>query len=257
MKIPLYTSLLIMLFVAAISAPLRADQTYLGEIRQVGQGTMATWTTVNQDGAPTAIGVTLTTGVLDGLPTQQPDYEYVLALPTQAARTPFTHFALDWNPHGHDPVAVYGVPHFDFHFYIISSQERAAITATGADLARVERIPAPAFVPHGYVATPGGVPHMGAHWVDPAAPEFHGQPFAETFIYGFYNGRMAFIEPMLTLAYLRTNPQVDRAIALPEAYPVSGYYPTRFTIQSDPQHGEYTVALRGLTWRAAPVAGRG
>src|SRR4051812_20501784 len=32
-------------------------------------------------------------------------------------RSFFDHVTIDWNPHGHHPIPIYGKPHFDFHFY--------------------------------------------------------------------------------------------------------------------------------------------
>ena len=42
---------------------------------------------------------------------------------------------------------------------------------------------------------------MGWHWIDPLSPEFTGQPFSKTYIYGYYGGELSFVEPMITLAY--------------------------------------------------------
>src|SRR5262249_31536220 len=83
---------------------------------------------------------------------------------------------------GHDPEAVYKVPHFDFHFYLISPSERERITARGDDLLKCGK-PLPAeFVPEGYVPAPGSEePGMGYHWVEPGSHEFHGKAFTHTF----------------------------------------------------------------------------
>ena len=151
-----------------------------GETKAIGHGVITSWLTLNPDGSPAALWVTMTEGALENLPTT--DTEVGLTLPYEAYLTPFTHFALDWNPQGHVPMQFYGVPHFDFHFYLLMPEERMMITATGDDIAVLEKKPVPDYIPQGYIATPGGVPMMGAHWVNPASPEFHGQPFTQTFI---------------------------------------------------------------------------
>lgn len=225
--------------------PTPDTRTFLGEPHTVGHGTIRTWVTVDPDRLPLAFGVTFTEGALTGLPAT--DTEYPLRFPAQADETGFTHFVMNWNPHGHIPQAIYGAPHFDFHFYLISPEVRGQITATGEDLARVHQAPAPAEVPRGYVAAPGGhEPRMGAHWVDPASPEFHGQPFGETFIYGFYGGHLAFLEPMVTLAYLRSRATACREISQPAAYPKPGFYPTQYLLSYDPRARSYTLAMRNL-----------
>ncbi|HEY3377595.1 MAG TPA: DUF5602 domain-containing protein [Armatimonadota bacterium] len=225
-------------------------RTYLGEIRPVGQGTVATFVTVDPGGNPVTLGVTFTPGLFIGLPPIMS--EAPLAFPAQAQGLPFTHFVLNWNPQGHFPVEFYGAPHFDFHFYLITPEVRSGITATGEDAARVAKVPPPQYVPQGYVYAPGGEePRMGAHWIVPSFPEFHGTPFTESFIFGTYNGRLAYLEPMMTVAWLHTRSFVDKAIPQPPAYEVAGYYPTRYRISYDPARTLYTVALTGFTYRRA------
>jgi len=214
----------------------------------VGNGSAYTWVLQDGQGNLLAIGINLTEQALAGLPAE--DTEFVLPLPRQAKATPFAHVVLNWNPHGHIPPGIYDVPHFDFHFYIITPAQRAQITGTGEDLARAMTMPAPESIPEGYIGPEGTVePRMGWHWVNPASPEFHGQPFTQTFIYGFYNGQMAFIEPMVTTAFLMSKPFVSRVIALPAAYPTHAYYPTGYAVLYDPSYREYTVSLWGLTKR--------
>lgn len=214
----------------------------------VGNGSAYAWLLEDGQGNPLAVGISITDAALTGLPAG--DMEYVLPLPRQAQSTAFRHVVLNWNPHGHIPPGIYDTPHFDYHFYIITPEQRALITGTGDDQARALRMPAPAAIPTGYIGPDGTVePRMGWHWIDPASPEFHGQPFTETFIYGFYDGQMAFIEPMVTTAFLASRPFVSRAIALPAVYPTSGYYPTGYAISYDAQRNESVVSLWGLTRR--------
>lgn len=228
--------------------------TVLGEPRPVGQGTARSFITFDDRGQPTAIGVSLSAGALSGLPTEAPagppGFEYVLPLPKEAAVAGYTHVTLDWNPQGHPPPGVYTVPHFDFHFYLITPEERARITATGQDLEKTRRKPAPEFVPAGYILPPGTeVPRMGAHMINPAADEFQKKPLTKTFIYGSYDGRLIFLEPMVTKTFLDSKPNVTESIGLPQVYPQPGYYPTRYSVKYDPASGELRVSLEGLTQR--------
>jgi len=219
-----------------------------GEPITIGNGRAYTWMLNDGFGHPLAIGINLTDTALTGLPTE--DTEYVLPLPQQASATPFTHAVMNWNPHGHIPPGIYDVPHFDFHFYLITTAQREQITATGEDLARTTLMPAPEFIPQGYIGPEGtSEPRMGWHWVNPASPELNGQPFTETFIYGFYNGEMAFIEPMITTGFLAGRSFVSHAIGLPASYPTQGYYPTGYTVAYDTARGEHVISLWGLTQR--------
>jgi len=87
---------------------------------------------------------------------------------------------------------------------------------------------------------------MGAHWIDPMSPEFNNQSFTRTFIYGFYDGKMIFVEPMVTVAYFETKPNEQNNIRLPAKYPGISYYPTLYSIKYDAANKEYTVSLDGL-----------
>lgn len=224
-------------------------QLFFGDGVSVGAGFARSWVTVGQDGQPRGVGVTFTEAALSGLPGMHT--EYVLPLPPQARLTPFDHIGVDWNPRGHVPPGIYDVPHFDFHFYMIPPGAREGITATGADMVRVSRVPPRGQLPAGYVQAPGGEPRMGAHWVDGASREFHGGTFTRTFVYGTYDGRVIFYEPMVTRAFLNTWPNEVLPVKQPAAYAASGYYPTRYSIRYDPQSRQYTVALEGLTYRQA------
>src|SRR5262249_42722275 len=152
----------------------------------------------------------------------------------------------NWNPQGHPPAGIYSVPHFDFHFYLITPQEESEITARGEDVARCFKKPAPGVMPAGYATGPGSeAPGMGAHWADTSAPEFHGQPFTTTFIYCGYDGKATPFEPMITSAVLKSRPALTQPIKLPTLYPRRGCYPTRYTVEYDPARNEVTIELGG------------
>jgi hypothetical protein len=222
-------------------------ETFTLESKALGDGIVYSWVTLDAEGNPSAIGVNFTTFAISGLPEEVA--EYTLPLPEEASATAFNHIELDWNPEGHEPQGIYDSPHFDVHFYMIGQEERDRITATEEDMANLSKEPEPEYIPEGYVATPGGIPRMGAHWIDPTAPEFNGQPFEETFIYGFYDGEMVFFEPMVTIDFLKTKPELTKPLKLPESYPTEAYYPTSYSIRYDKKMEVYTVALEGMILR--------
>jgi hypothetical protein len=220
----------------------------------MGGGRAQAFVTLNAGGEPTAIGVRVSEAALSGLPAEPPPdadgWEYVLALPGEAASSGYDHVGIDWNPKGHIPPGVYDTPHFDFHFYLISLEQRERITARGEDLARAHRAPAPEFMPEGYILPDGTeVPRMGAHAIDPTAPEFNRLSFTRTFIYGFYDGSMVFLEPMVTRAFLGTKPNVTAPVKAPQAYSHHAYYPTHYRIAFDEARREYTISLEDLVPR--------
>ncbi len=234
---------------AGAGVPAGTSRTAIGETKSVGDGTIRTWVTTAQ-GHPYAMGVTFSEAMLTGLPPTLPYTEYPLALPPVASQTPFTHFVLNWNPHGHIPPEIYDVPHFDFHFYFITPQVREQITTTGEDRGPTLKQPPAGVMPPGYITAPDfAEPRMGLHWGDQNAPEFHGKPFTYSFIYGSYNGQLAFIEPMATMAFLQSKQNVSEPIPQPGTYPGPGYYPTRWSLRYDAGRKEYTLVLREMVKR--------
>lgn len=230
-------------------------QTILGDVVPFGDGTARSWVQVDAEGNPAAVGVTLTETALNGLPTDVTPgliwmAEYILSLPSEASMLPFNHIGVNWNPRGHIPAGIYNTPHFDFHFYTISPEERTRITARGEDLEKCRRAPGAGHLPEGYIFAPESEePGMGGHWVDPLSHEFHGEAFTSTFIYGTYDGKVIFYEPMITKAYLESKPDVTMPVKAPQGFAQAGYYPTSYSIRYDAQRKEYTVALEGMTLR--------
>jgi len=223
--------------------------TFVGQTWALGNGTARSWVTLDGAGKPTTLGITLSEAALTNLPIESTEFSF--ELPPEAGATPFRHVGLNWNPLGHQPTGVYNVPHFDVHFYMISEAQRYAITGTGADSLRLYRQPAPEFLPMDYINPPGtGEPRMGNHWLDATAPELNGQPFTRTFIYGSYDGQVTFWEPMITNAYLATQPNATLDIKQPQRYSEAGrYYPTRYTVRFDATALEYHITLDGFVLR--------
>lgn len=232
-----------------------------GEPVAMGDGTARVYLRT-VDEAPVELGVALSEQALNGLPTHhtpggvelEPGHFMFFSTPEMPRNnpTPFEHVFLGWNPGGHEPPGVYDVPHFDFHFYTIPNEERLAIDAADpAFMQKATHHPAPELMPAGYVAIPGGVPGMGAHWVDPTTPELNGQPFTETFLYGSWDGQAIFAEPMITKAYLETRPNLYERLPIPAAQTESGWQPGGYRVYFDEATREYRVALTDFVWREA------
>jgi uncharacterized protein len=240
---------------AGQTAPQAKGRTFTGEVRLIGNGAAWTWVECDEKGTPARFGLTFTETALSGLPADPPlsqpgVWEYPLPLPPQVDVPPYTHIVVNWEPRGHLPPGVYDVPHFDFHFYLIDPVERARITCKDSDQPRCSAKPDARFIPVGYIMPQGtDAPRMGAHWIDPSSPEFNKRSFTMTFIYGSYDGGLAFLEPMAARAYLDMKPDTSEAIKLPAEYQRRGYYPSAYSIKYDPARREYTIALDGLVRR--------
>ncbi len=200
-----------------------------------------------------SVAVVLSENALDGLPAQLPpmtSQEYILPLPAGTPTMVFNQVAVNWQPVGHPPMNIYTTPHFDVHFYLITPQQRDAITpADPAFAAKTARQPAPDELPAGYTLDPAAIPRMGVHAAATMGPEFHGAPFASTFIYGFYDGGMIFLEPMMTRAFLLSRPDTTISIVTPARYPKPGAYPTAYAYKYDSATRERRIELRGFVQR--------
>jgi Domain of unknown function (DUF5602) len=224
------------------------------------QGAARSWVQTDVNGVPSAIGIAMTEAALSGLPTTVtgPNPTALMAtlpLPAEAQGTGFDHAELGWNPNGHDPLRIYGVPHFDMHFYRVSSATQLAILPNDPQFgSKAASLPAAALVPAGYVPPPApvaasAIPQMGVHWTDVKSSEFNGQPFTKTFIFGSWDGRFIFEEPMIAKSYLETHPNSTVAIPQPTQWASPGMYPTTYTVAWDATAKEFRITLGGLTRR--------
>ncbi len=256
----------------------------LGAPSALGNGTVASYAEFDPSGVPKAIGVVFAGGAFDNLPKERSGgrhcfdatkdgtidpatecagwHERVLPLPSEASRRPdmpFKWALLNWNPDGHTPPGVYDKPHFDVHFYIQPIEDVFAIESgpcgpehVRCDQFELAKLPVSGDYMHPDFKDVGAVaPAMGNHLVDPTAPEFHGVPFTHTWIYGVYEGRVTFYEEMLTLEYLKTQPEKCFPIKTAKAVALSGYYPTQSCIRYVKDKAEYTVSLEGFQLRQA------
>ena len=80
---------------------------------------------------------------------------------------------LNWNPQGHDPIELFGKPHFDVHFDMVDMAAMQAIDPDDPQFAaKAAHLPDPKYVPQDYVVPPGppvaaqAVPGMGVHLLD-------------------------------------------------------------------------------------------
>jgi len=233
--------------------------TYEGKPVAIGQGTARVVVQTDKTDKPVSVAVRFTPGMLQGLPTTlnkimaDGGWEYVLPMPAKGPKTGFSHVAIDWNPQGHPPPHVYTVPHFDFHFYAMSTADVAKVHFSGSSDPATQ-VSDKGLIAANYQVIPDtAIDKMGVHAIDVTAPEFHGQPFTATFIYGYYQGRLTFVEPMVTRAYLLKKPNFTKAVPRPAHYSLSGYYPSRYTVRYDARHKLYSVELAELQYEGASL----
>ncbi len=225
---------------------------------QIHEGKAWSWVSLDADGNPLQIGVAIDESAMESVPTDTtgmpntghgPANNFTLKLHPKASVTPFKHIGLDWNPVGHEPAGIYTKSHFDFHFYMMPEADRLAIPTYEQDSAKFKNLPNTAYYPQTYIAIPGGLPRMGAHWIDVTSPELAGQPFTQTFIFGSFDGKVTFYEPMITKEFLENNSNYERQIPQPAKYQETGYYPTIMRVVK--KDGLTNVILDGFKYRQA------
>lgn len=224
--------------------------TYHGPQVHIGNGKARSFFTISHTGVPHELGIEMTEGVFSGIPAGQDHPSFVLPLHHKAQdATPFDHIYMNWNPNGHPPAPIFGVPHFDFHFYTISSASRMAIPAyTPAPGNLFDILPPVPYRPAGFIPLPGGEPQMGKHWADILHPVAPGT-FTHTMIYGSYNGQIIFVEPMITRTFLQSGADVSMPYGQPAQFQETGtYYPTVYNIRDDGS-GKHYVTLSNFVLR--------
>lgn len=229
----------------------------------LGDGKVRSWISVSKETRmPIEIGIEMTPGALTGLPDAAPGSEsptILLPLHHKAKElTPFMHIGLNWQNHGHGggPTNTeFASPHFDFHFYTISNEERLAIPnwcSCPADEAfNIFPQPVSDYMPSGYVTPPGqGAVYgqMGKHWLP---IPFDYLPFTKVMVYGTYDGAIVFLEPMVALDYLLSKPDFHDYYRQPKYFAKAGNYPTKYNISYDDETGNTLITLSEFVPREA------
>ena len=232
--------------------------TFYGPVVQMGNGHARSWINVTHDNKALALGVEITDEALQNLPDipeAERDFisgpaDFLLPLHQKAKElTPYDHICINWNAHGHEPAGLYDIPHFDFHFYRMSLTEQIAIPPYNLAPTLFDNDPPAGYMPDLYFHGPGGVPKMGAHWIDLLTPELYGQPFTYTFIYGSYNGKVTFNEPMITMATIQGGNTIHKDIRQPLHFsPIDKYYPTQY-IWKDDSNNKHYISLDEMVLR--------
>ena len=295
-RLPLFASSLFVVFTSTVvvgcSPGGEATERVLGQSAELGNGTVSTYAEFDDSDVPTAIGVVYSSGALEGLPTEPsdqhhcfdrdgdgrleadteciPTHEFVIPLPDEASTrsdVPFKWVLFNWNPAGHIPPGIYDVPHFDVHFYMVPIASVFALEdgPCGLEFIRCDQhelakkpLP-PNYMNPDFQDVDAVVPAMGSHLIDVTGPEFSGEEWKRSWIFGVYDGEVTFYEEMLTRAFMVSQPDACYPIKSPRAVGRSGFYPTESCVRHDAETGEHTVSMEGFEFREAsapePVTG--
>ena len=228
-------------------------------------GKVKTYVVTGDDGKPTELGFAFDAASLQGLP--EPPHDAAgpplpsqpLYFPDEARGVAVDHATFDFVPGGHPPPGVFDLPHFDVHFFYLTQEEVEEINPKNADFAAMGmKLHDEKYVPEGFGAIPNTppeaavVPGMGQHLVDMTVRLVPGEyKFTEVILNGSWDGKYAFVEPMVTLDYLLSKPTVTNDLKLPQEYQKTGLYPTKYSITYDAASDTYMISLSGLVGRTA------
>jgi hypothetical protein len=216
--------------------------TFKGQEASFGFGKAYTYVTNDGDGDPIEIGIAMDEAAFNNFNEMSGDHEVSLDYPAEAGKTPFKHQFMGFASHGHEPTAIYGVPHFDLHFYTTTQAQRTSISPF--DTLKASMMPTPDFFPAAYFPT-GLVPQMGVHWLDGTAGELNGASFTQTFIWGSFEGKVTFLEPMITHQFIAEKNNFETDIKQPAKFDQPGkFYPTKQGFKHE--NGEYRFYLSDL-----------
>jgi hypothetical protein len=270
------------------AAPSTGSCEVSGPAAVLGDVTVEAFVRLEADGTPSALGIRLPGSGFESLPSAPADgyrcldldqdreidvaaecvggHERVLFLPPvweDAVGPPFRWALFNWNPVGHGPPGVWDVPHFDFHFFIQSLADRnririgrCAMLVDCDDLEVGTRPVPPEFLPSGYEDRGVVEFGMGNHLMDPATFGAPAVPPTHTLIYGAWAGRVSFLEPMITMAFLEAvgdGSEASRCYPVPRPPEVdeAGFYPRVYCIRRETDSGDFTISLERFERRAA------
>ncbi len=228
-----------------------AEGVEFGPALSLGDGTVRALAETDATGRVTRIGVAMSGAALTAL-----GHDMIFAtvpLPEAAVAAGYDHVLLDWMPHGHAPAGLFDSPHFDFHFYMMSEAERIAIGPSdphymekaanrpSADLMAANFVPPPEVDP---------IPAMGEHWLDATDAIFSGKPFEAVLIYGAWDGKVTFVEPMVTLELLQSRRDFGGKLGQPARVEREVSLPGAWSVSFDAGSGMHVVSIDDLQSRA-------
>ncbi len=233
-------------------APLAAaaHATEFGSEIPLGAGTVRTFAETDGTGQVIRVGVEMTEEAVASL-----GHEMVFVtvpLPAAARGVGYDHVSLDWMPHGHAPDGLFGVPHFDVHFYMTTEEEQLAIQPSDPDyMTRAANRPSVDLMPANFVPPPQlePIPAMGEHWLDQTDPIFSGAPFEAVLIYGAWDGEVTFVEPMVTRELLQSLRDLGGVIGQPERVAQDVALPNAWRVSFDAENGVHVVSIDDLVAR--------
>ena len=228
-----------------------------GDCADAYQARICTWAKTQGDSL-LEVGADIPVAVMENAP-EHTDMVWPPALLAdvklpEAARviSGLSHLTVLWESMGHPP-GPFLTPHFDFHFYTVSQEDRNAIDC--ADLSKPGALPAgyalPDFALPPEMAKMAGkdtlvgicVPQMGMHSL--LASDLEAQQVMRgSMVLGYYKSGLIFIEPMISKAMLMEKQSFD--LPIPSIPGRTEVYPRTFRANFDAEKQSYRFVFSGF-----------
>jgi hypothetical protein len=196
---------------------------------------VGTWHTM-VNGVVTEVGISIEMSTVNSV---DHDSGMHAGVPYDAQLQTFiNHVGVGYHPAGHGPPGVNDVPHYDVHFYHETMEEREAIEC--GDQPNVPALQIPEGVedpPEGGEPFGSCVAAMGVH-----SSAAYDKLDAEM-IYGFNNGKLSFVEPMIHEDNLKQKKELEFTINPPPKFGEKVNYPHRSYTFYDEMDDTYNVVL--------------
>lgn len=241
------------LVLAGCGAATSQTRTVQGECAAAYGADVCTWATLDGEDTVIEYGATVPLAGIEGAPSDMemawpPVATAIVGMPAEVvAATGIDHLTVYWEPHGHPPGA-YLTPHFDFHFYNVSTGTRQAIDC--ADPTK------PTAIPAGYAMVDMEIPDLGT-LVGLCVPEMgmhalleseleSDEVFGGTMVIGYYHGAPLFFEPMISSDLLTRRQSFDLPMPAMTGLPEGVRYPQRFRAEYDATTDAYRFVFSGI-----------
>jgi hypothetical protein len=242
----MYKSTLLTLASLLVFSGCAGDSTdrVIGESTEVGGLAAHSWALMDDAGTVTQVGFSVDREKAESMTI---GVAIPLSLPAEVVeQTLFDHIQIDFMNEGHTP-GPFLVPHFDFHFYTVTSDEILAVDCVDEPMPDESRMPAPYIIPDTAIDPTGTcVPAMGVHAINPTSPELAPESttaFTEHFILGYHNGEMTFIEPMIAQSVLAAGTELSGDVPRPATYGKTTLYPATWSLALSADGTEYEVSF--------------
>jgi len=220
------------------------NQVFYGDEVVVGNGIVNSWLILNEFGRPLEIGIEMTPQVLENLPVDADFKEQaVIPLPKYAAETTaFDHIRVIWNPESFSTIEGFNNPHFSIYFFMLPEDKRMDIPEWSEETdAKFSNYPPKNHMPFDYAPIEkgsGSFATIGRHWLSNNNKTLNDH----TLTFGTYDGSFIFINPVVTLDFLKSGKTFTDTYPQGVSYPLNNLLPREYNIYTN-EKGNHFISL--------------